>query len=56
VANPVNAIERRDADGFLEIPQFAGSATNIQAAIFAHHGDTGRIVAAIFEAFQAVEN
>jgi hypothetical protein len=41
MADSVNAIQRGDADGFLEISQLPGSAANIQAAVFANHGDAG---------------
>jgi len=36
--------------------QFPWRATDFQLAVFLHHGDAGGIIAAIFEAFQAVEN
>jgi hypothetical protein len=55
MANPVNAIQRSNADGLFEVSQFAGSAANVQMPVFSNHGDAGRIVSTIFEAFQAVE-
>ncbi len=55
MANPVNAIQRSNADGLFQVSQFAGSATNIQMPVFSHHGDARRIISTIFEAFQAIE-
>ena len=56
VADAVDAFERRDADGFFEVVQLAGSAANFQLAVVLHHGDAGGVIAAIFEAVQPVQN
>ena len=56
VADAVDAVERRGADRFFEIAQLAGRAADIELAVFADHGDPGGIVAAIFQAAQAVED
>src|ERR1700728_529455 len=41
VANSINTVQWRDANGLFEISQFAGRAANVQAAIFSDHGDAG---------------
>ena len=56
VADAVDAIERRDANGFFEILQLAGGAADFEFAVGLHYGDAGGIVAAIFEAFEAVKD
>ena len=56
VADAVDAVERSDANRFFEIAQLARGAANFQLAVIADDGDSGRVVAAIFEAAQAVEN
>ncbi len=56
VADAVDAVERRDADGFFEILQLAGGAADFEFAVCLHDGDAGGIVAAIFEALEAVED
>ena len=56
VADAVDAVERRDADRFFEIAQLARGAADFELAVVADDGDAGRIVAAIFEAAQAIQN
>ena len=41
---------------FFKIAQFARGAANFELAVVADDGDARRIVAAIFEALQAVED
>ncbi len=56
VADAVDAVDWRDADGFLEVAQLSGGAANFKFAIVAHDGDAGRIISAIFQAPQAVQD
>ena len=56
VPDAVEAVERSDANGFFKISQFARGAPNFELAVVAHDGDARRIVAAVFEALQAVED
>ncbi len=56
VADAVDAVERRDANRFFEIAELARGAANFHFAVIAYHGDAGRVVAAIFEAPEPVEN
>jgi len=56
VSDAVHAVQRSDADGFLEISQLAGGAANIELAVVADHCDPGRIIAAVLEPPQAVED
>ena len=56
VADAVDAVERRRANGFLEIAQFPRRAADSQLSFVIDHRDPGGVVASIFEAFQAVEN
>src|SRR5580658_2279110 len=56
VPDPVNAFQRGRANGFFQVVQLARRAPNFQLAVFSHDGNAGRIVAAIFQALQAVQN
>src|SRR5690348_4023095 len=55
-ADAVHTFERRKTDSLLEISKLAGGAANFQVAILADHGDSRRLLAAIFEPFQAVDH
>src|SRR5439155_8228648 len=52
----VSPIERLKSDNFFQIPQLALSAPNLQALAIAANSNSGRIVAAILQAPQAINN
>ena len=57
VADAEGAVERMFAKDFFEIAEFAGSAADLEeSGIGAADGDAGRVVAAIFEAAQALND
>ncbi len=56
VADAVDAFERGDADGLFQVAQLSGGAANFELAVVADDGDARGVIAAIFEAAQAVEN
>ena len=56
VADAVSAVERLQADDLFQVAQLALGAAHLQASAVAGHGDAGRVVAAIFEAPQAVND
>jgi hypothetical protein len=56
VPDAVEAVQRSEANGFLKITQFPGSAPNLELSVVAYDGDARRIVTAVFEAFQPVED
>ena len=49
VSNTVSSFDRRFLNGLFEIAKFAGGATDFEFARGIDDGDTGRVVAAIFE-------
>src|SRR5580704_2034247 len=56
MANAIDAIQRSNADGLLQVAQLAGSATDIQMSVLSDHGDSSGIIAAVLKALQAVED
>src|SRR6185503_5805118 len=56
VTNSVAAVQRSESNCFFEIAQLAFGASNRERAVVIDHCDSGRIVAAIFELLQPVEN
>ena len=56
VADAVVAVDRVEAEDVFEVAEFAGSAADAECVVVAIDGETGGIVAAVFEAFQAVNN
>src|SRR5271155_1942848 len=56
VPDPVNAFQRRRANGFFQIVQLARRAANLQLAVLLHHRNSGGIIAAIFQALQPLQN
>src|SRR5204862_6971108 len=56
VADAVDAFERAHANGVLEIAQLPGCAPDVEGAIVADNGDTRRIVPAVLETFESVED
>ena len=56
VADAVGAIHGIGTDGFFEIAQFAGGAANGELIVAVEDRDAGRIVAAIFQSPQAIED
>jgi hypothetical protein len=56
VPDAVEAVQRSEANGFLKITQFPGGAPNLEFSVVAYDGDARRIVTAVFEALQAVED
>ena len=55
VAEAIHAGERLRLDGVFEVDQLAGAAADFDAAVL-HHGDARRIVTAILESPQPVED
>src|SRR5947207_1028809 len=56
VADAVTAIERAQANGVFEVPQLAGSPAHGQPAVFSHHRQPSRIVSAIFQTLEPIQN
>ncbi len=56
VADAVGAVERLQADDFFQVAQLAFGAANLQAAAIAGHRDSGRVVAAILQPTQAIND
>src|SRR5215469_6151466 len=56
VAYAVGAVKRGLLNRFLEVAEFSGSAPNFKFAVCPNHGDAGRIVTAIFQFAQALDN
>ena len=56
VAEAVNAVDGRLADRFLEIGKLAGCAAEFEVAFVVDNGDAGGVIAAVFEAPEAVDN
>ena len=56
VADAVGAVERLEADGFFQVAQFAFGAADLQALAVAGDRDSGRIIAAVFQPPQAIED
>ena len=56
VADAVGAIERLQPDDLFQIAQLALSAAHLQAVSVAADGDAGGVIAAIFEAAQAIND
>ena len=56
VADAVGAIERLEADGLFQVAQLAFGAANLQLVSVAGDGDSGRVVAAIFQPPQAIND
>src|SRR5207302_249104 len=54
MAEAVNAVERFGFNRRFEISQLARAAPALDAAV-AHHGDAGRVVTAVFETAQPIE-
>src|SRR5690348_4040640 len=56
VADSVGAFERLQADDLFQVAQLAFGAANLQATTIAGHGDPSRVVAAIFQPAQAIND
>src|SRR5215469_17519568 len=56
VADAVGAVERFEANGFFEIAKLAFGAANFKAVAVAGHSDTGRVIAAILQPAQAIDD
>jgi hypothetical protein len=56
VADAVSAVEWLQADRFFEVAQFALGAAHVQMMRFIDDGDARRVVAAIFEFAQPVDD
>src|SRR5690349_4058206 len=56
VTDAVSAIERAQADRLFEIAQFAFGAADLEIVIFVDHCNAGRVVTAILELAQAVDD
>src|SRR6185369_14699917 len=56
VADAVGAVEWTEPDRLFEIAQFSFGATNLEVVIFIDDGDTRRVVTAILEFAQPVDD
>src|SRR5215211_5777598 len=56
VADAVSAVEWTQADGLFEVAQFSFSATDLEVVLFIDDRNTGRVVAAIFELAQPIDD
>src|SRR4249919_3675271 len=56
VADPVGAVEWLETDRFFQIAQLAFGAANLQPFPVAGHSDPGRIISAIFQATQTIDD
>ncbi len=56
VADAIGAVDGIEADGFFQVAQFAFGAANLQPLAVARHRDSGRIVAAVLQLLQPVQN
>ena len=56
VADAVGSIERTQANDFFEVAQFSFGAPNLEIVAFINDGDAGRVVTAILELAQAVND
>src|SRR5712691_10957926 len=56
VTDAVGAIERLEPDGLFQVAQLALGTAYLQAAAVARHSDSGRVIAAIFQPPEAVNN
>src|SRR5438874_2163653 len=56
VANAVGAVERLEANDLFQIAQLAFGAADLEAITISAHGNAGRVIAAIFEAPQAIQD
>src|SRR6266700_7169787 len=56
VADAVSSIERFQADNFFQIPQLAFGAANLKSFPVAAHGYARRVVAAILQALEPINN
>src|SRR5687768_92925 len=56
VTDAVSAVEWTETNRLFEIAQLAFSAANFQLVTFVHHGNAGRVVTAILELAQAVDD
>ena len=56
MADAVRALHGRLPDDLFEIVQFARGAADLHLAVVSDHGDAGRVIAAIFQPPQAVED
>ena len=56
VAYAVSSVERLKPDDFFQVAKFALCPANLQAFTVATDCDSGRIVAAIFQAPEAIQN
>jgi hypothetical protein len=56
VADAVGAVEWLEADGLFQVSQLAFCPADLQALAVAGDGDAGRVVAAVFEPAQTVDD
>src|SRR5271163_1870695 len=56
VPDTIDALQGSDADGFFKVSQFPRRAANIEFAVLAHNGNSRRVVAAVFQPPEAVQN
>src|SRR5207302_10216015 len=56
VANAIGAVGRLGPDAFLQVPQLAFRAADLESVGVAGYGDSGGIVSAIFQPSQAIND
>jgi hypothetical protein len=56
VADPISAVQRVYADGFLQVSQLARRATDIKMVVAIQDCDARRVISAIFQAAEAIQN
>ncbi len=56
VADAVGAVQRLEADGLFQVAQLALGAADLQPLAIARHGNARRVVTAVFQPFQAVQD
>src|SRR5437879_11528929 len=56
VTDPIGAVDGLEADDLFQVAQLALGAAHLQCVTIAGHSDSGRVVAPVLEALQAIEN
>src|ERR1700722_3541466 len=56
VPNAVGTFDRGFGNGFFQVPELAGGPTDLQLAVLGDYRDAGRVVAAVFQFPQALDD
>src|SRR5208282_5001714 len=56
MADAITAFKRLDADDFFQVAQLALGAAHLQLVAIAGNGDSGRVIPAVFETPQTINN